>query len=305
MSPSDFHTRRLVAAGIISRDAILTELAGGIDNRIYAVDSGNLIVRIRRGDRPARFASAAWAAGEMAAIGMPVPTVIWYDEDLCIETRCPGSPLWCAGVSPDGLAAAVEAGKLLRRVHTITVRGFGRLDRTGTGPHPSARAWLVALPPDPVADLSRLLARARQALAAGAVLLPDGPSRLLHGDLTARHVIVDGGEVTGLVDLESVRGGDPLAEIAGWSLQEPPPLTDALLSGYFTTSPDQAAVTTLALYRIRIAGSLLCHHITRGDNASALLRTAQIEADLADLGRGDPQLVPRIQPSLPNLRRTS
>ena len=207
MSPSDFHTKRLVAGGIISRDAILTELAGGIDNRIYAVDGGDFVVRIRRGDRPARFASAAWAAGEMAAIGMPVPTVIWYRAQrisasrpdvrdlpcgmrasLRMVSRRRSKPGSCSGACTPSRSGASVAW-IVREQDRIRLRVPG-----------SSRSRPVRLP------TSRL--RARRALAAGAVLLPDGPPRLLHGDLTARHVIVDGGEVTGLVDLESVRGGD-------------------------------------------------------------------------------------------------
>jgi Ser/Thr protein kinase RdoA (MazF antagonist) len=133
--------------------------------------------------------------------------------------------------------------------------------------------------------------------------LPAIQPRLLHGDWTARHVITDNGAVTGVVDLESVRGGHPLTDIAGWSLQEPAALTDGLLIGYFSTRPsgqtDLATCTVLTVLRLRIAMSLLADHLARADTTQVRLRTAQLHADLADLACGQPPARPRISSDTP------
>jgi aminoglycoside phosphotransferase (APT) family kinase protein len=100
--------------------------------------------------------------------------------------------------------------------------------------------------------------------------------------------------ITGIVDLESVRGGDPLSDLAGWSLQEHPLLTTALLTGYFGHPPDEATRVALTLYRLRIASALLRFHLSRGELFSAATKGRQIQADLDDLAAATPRALPRI-----------
>lgn len=303
--------RTLADTGLIAQGPGVTPFGGGVDNTVFAAESPDgtpLIVKVRRRDRRARYDLAAWASRRLARAGIPTPRILWYDRDVSVETRCPGHPLTAVATQPSepDLATVNEAGALLRRVHAVPVRGFGRLDATGTGTHPSLRAWLLdtptAWPSTANHGLLALTRRVRQVLQASAEWLPDAPPRLLHGDWTARHVVTENGRVAGLVDLESARGGDPLADVAGWSLQEPPSLTAALLNGYFPHPPCPATRTTLVVHRLRIAVSLLRYHATCGhaDQTRTLVR--QIQADLDDLSAGEPFLAPRIAPTPPPVR---
>nr|WP_285650508.1 phosphotransferase [Actinomycetospora sp. NBRC 106375] len=62
--------------------------------------------------------------------------------------------------------------------------------------------------------------------------LRDAPaSVLVHGDLRAEHVLVDGGRITGVLDWSDARAGDPAKDLI-WPLLE--------------TSPDVAAAVTAA-----------------------------------------------------------
>lgn len=301
--------RAVAAAGLTSHRGGMTRIGGGIDNMVFATESDDgcpLIVKVRRHHRRARYDVAAWAARQLATVGVPGPQILWHDQDVCIETRCPGRPLASVDDKPSSeqdLAAVTVAGELLRRLHTVPVRGFGRLDATGTGTHQSLHAWL--LHPSPACssttddDLLALTQHVRRVLRACVQRLPEAPARLLHGDWTARHVLAESGRVTGVVDLESARGGDPLADLAGWSLQEPPPITAALLAGYFPHPTDAITLTTLVLHRLRIASSLLYYHVAHGGTDQACVLARQIEADLEDLSAGEPALVPRIPPSPP------
>jgi aminoglycoside phosphotransferase (APT) family kinase protein len=202
----------------------------------------------------------------------------------------------------------MAAGQLLRRLHTVPVCGYGRLDTTGVGLRPSLRSWILHLPPLPQGadpDLHALRAPAHQVLRHHLAVLEAGPAGLLHGDWTARHVIVDDGQVTGVVDLESVRGGDPLADLAGWSLQEPAELSSALFAGYFATPLDQpldkvqdeSVRMRLALYRVRIAAAMLARHLSHGEHAHVRLRTAQLHGDLAALSCRQPSAQPSVCPT--------
>lgn len=297
--------QRLAEASVIAPDSTWQPLSGGADSDVTAaraVDGSPLVVKTRRAGRRARYGIAAWAASRIAQAGVPVPTVVWHDAQTCVETRIPGRTLADSGDK----AAALDAGRLLRRVHLVRVDGFGRLNAAGKGQHRHWHTWLLAMPAAAaVADhaggyAGALVRRAHAVLSQSIHHLPIRSARLLHGDWTARHVLARAGRVTGFVDLESVRGGDPLADLAGWALQEPTFLTAALFTGYFPRhGPSPAQCTALTLYRIRIAASLLAYDAACGETGAVALRTEQLRADLADFTAGHPQPAPRIAPVPP------
>ncbi|TQF03178.1 aminoglycoside phosphotransferase family protein [Kitasatospora acidiphila] len=233
----------------------------------------------------------------------------WRSECRCcrrstVETRCPGRPLDYASTGSTDAAAAVRAGVTLRRIHDVAVTGFGRIDpANGGGQYASCRDWLRAAttiepPPTLPSDTVALLGRAYRTLHLGARLMSRTPARLLHGDLVARHVFSEGQEITGVIDLESVRGGAPVADLAGFSLQEPLEMSAALFAGYFEDDKPVKALMPLALCRLRIAVSLLNYHALCNDTALVELRTAQIAAELDDMSSGDLSLLPRITSNL-------
>ena len=296
----------LAAAGRAGGHTPLVALPGGRDNRLYATAVGGreLVVKVPRTSRRVRYAVAAWVAARLAEAGIPAPIVLGYTDRLSVETRCPGSPLDdpCRPPHISNHDLAATAGRLLRRIHALPVGGFGRLDAHGVGLRPTLQSWIPQLPPLPPTaspDLHALRAQVQQVLRHHAPRLPTGPARLLHGDWTARHIITDKTAITGVVDLESVRGGDPLTDLAGWSLQEAATHTAGLLAGYFNQPPDHTARTVLVIYRLRIAACLLVHHVTDDDVSGVALRTAQLHADLADLSCDQPAAMPRISPESP------
>ncbi|MGH3752872.1 MAG: phosphotransferase [Pseudonocardiaceae bacterium] len=203
----------------------------------------------------------------------------------------------------------LTSGRVLRKVHSLPVVGFGRLDPTSRAPHVTLAAWLTGQqrPPLPTPPDSRasLGTRAAAALRELAPSLSPRPPCLLHGDWVARHVLTHGRRVTGIIDLESVRGGDPMADLAGWSLQEPADLTEALFGGYRLDCPDEDTCLRLVLHRIRIGLALTRYHHTTGRWDRAQLHAEQIEADLNDLDAGHLRPVPRIAPPLSQQHRTT
>ncbi|WFE26186.1 aminoglycoside phosphotransferase family protein [Solwaraspora sp. WMMD791] len=283
----------------------LTLLCGGADNRLYSATTahGPVMIKLRR-HQAARYNVAAWASATLAAAGVPVPRILWFDQHSCVETRCPGLPLadpaGDVNLAAADTAVARQAGRLLRRVHATAVDGFGQLDADGHGRHPSMRSWLLGgrtcAIPSRIAGVSlpALEARTHHALIQHARNCDGVAARLVHGDWAARHVIADAGRVTGLVDLESVRGADPLTDLAGWSLQEPPELTTALFDGYFDQPPSLQIRYRLTVYRLRIATSLLHWHAHQGNPQTVRLRAAQLAADLDDLDHGAPRAIPRL-----------
>ncbi|MEU7894224.1 phosphotransferase [Nonomuraea sp. NPDC049152] len=301
----------LVGAGIHLSDDGLIQHVGGTNNHVFTAshaDGRPLVVKAARHTRT-RYGTAVWAAAAMTATGVPTPTVLWHNDRICVETRCAGQALAAEPIHqrpgtarPPGdaeLVGAVDAGRILRLLHTVPAAGFGQLDPSGRGRYRSLREWLLSPPPltgsaADAPDPAPLLAAVHATLRRHLPVLGDVAPRLLHGDCGGRHLIADGGRVTGVVDLESVRGGDPLTDVAAWSLTEHPDLTTAMLGGYFPHRPDPVTVWALALYRLRIAAALLTFHLRSGYPAAARLRAAQIRADLLDIAADRPRLAPLV-----------
>ncbi|MFJ9459127.1 phosphotransferase family protein [Kitasatospora sp. NPDC101447] len=294
----------LIAAGFDATDARFTPLRSGTDSLPFVAatrDGDELVVKVRRAGSRSRYPTAAWASSRMREAGIPAARVLWYSREACVEIRCPGRPIEAEPPRPQDLDAATRAGAVLRRLHIVEVSSFGQLDGHGTGQHSTIQGWFLALPARHIPsfdglDLSGLLNRTRLVLEAGAARLPTTAPKLLHGDWVGRHLFTDGRHITGVVDLESARGGDPLAELAGWALREPAPMTEALLAGYFDGPLPAESLLPLVLFRLRIAVSLLHFHVSCDDQDGVRLRAAQIQADLADLDHGRLTAVPRIAP---------
>ncbi|GAA1439102.1 aminoglycoside phosphotransferase family protein [Nocardiopsis tropica] len=284
---------RLADAGIIAPHHEPRPHERGPHSHVFtatAPDGTPLAVKVYRPERPNRVATAAWAAQHLTGLGVPAPRVLFHDSQVCVQTWMSGIalPLLPPQIQMD---ATRDAAQQLRRTHSLPMAGYGRLNENGIGIHPTWRSWLLALPAGPT------LHPVRSVLAEASLRVDDDVHpHLLHGDWTARHVLCTGATVTGIVDLDSARAGDPMCDIAGWSLQEPAPLARALAEGYFRTPPDLSTRLRLVLQRIRISASLLGWHLDRGDTALARLRRDQLHADLDDLAAGTLRTLPRVSP---------
>ncbi|WP_328953045.1 aminoglycoside phosphotransferase family protein [Kitasatospora purpeofusca] len=294
----------LAAAGFDATGAHFAPLKSGTDSLPFAAttrDGHQLVIKVRRAGSRSRYPTAAWASAHMRGAGIPAAEILWHSREACVETLCLGRSLEAEPPTPQNLDAARCAGEVLRRLHTIEVGSFGQLDGHGIGQHATIQGWFLSLTPRNIPsldglDLPRLLHRTRFILDVGSGRLPSSTPRLLHGDWVGRHLFTDGRQITGVVDLESVRGGDPLAELAGWSLREPAPMTEALLDGYFDGPIPADRLLPLVLFRLRIAYSLLHFHASCDEPDMVRLRAAQLQADLDDLDHGHLAAIPRITP---------
>ncbi len=298
---------KITAAGIPLAQASLTPAPGGADNLVFTATTtggAKLIIKTPRRPATARYGTAAWAAATLASHGIPAPKVLWHDSEACAETRCVGMPLTGTAGRPDTtgttadpatLHAARQAGALLRKVHAITVAGYGRLTPAGTGPCQSLLdSMLQETPQAPPGRAGQLAGKAWRVVTEHREHLDDPGPRLLLGDCAARHIYLNPrtDAITGFIDLESARGGHPLADVAGFSVREHPQITRALLDGYFPADPAPADLWALTLHRARIAAHLLLFHSSRGEDEAAARLTAPLAADITAITRGTPTALP-------------
>lgn len=212
----------------------------GEANEVHAIKtdrSREVIVRINReGDAESRFQRERWAMEQTAKAGVPVPRVLLVESlelegksiGISVEERLPGVPLdeLATHMSDEEFAEILQqAGALLSRVHSVTTEGFGEIDNRGRGEHASisgifseenlSERVLLAAAQSASLD-ANIISRALYILREYQKNYPAVSPHLLHGDFGPKHLLIDSGKVTGIIDFENACGGDPVQEFANW-----------------------------------------------------------------------------------------
>jgi aminoglycoside phosphotransferase (APT) family kinase protein len=154
-----------------------------------------------------------------------------------------------AGKSAAGMAnrasLARPLGTFLAALHRIPVpewnRTVARIDVMARAERARADLEAVRNVVDPRDDLRALLARLSHPAE------PDRTCVLVHGDMHARHLLVnDHGELTGIIDWSGLYVGDPARDLSiGWAFLPPEARAD------FWTSCGPVSTETLRLARFR------------------------------------------------------
>ena len=162
----------------------------------------------------------------MAMAPIPTPEVLWRKPPVLALAAVPGTALGRLGEpSTASPAAWAAAGAAVRRLHDAPLPPWSgkSLDEIASRLDGECE-WLLTngvLPTD-------MVTRNRQV--AEAALRPWTPA-FTHGDLQIAHVFVDGGEVTGIIDWSEAGQGDPLHDLATFTLGHEVHLDD-VIAGY-------------------------------------------------------------------------
>jgi aminoglycoside phosphotransferase (APT) family kinase protein len=196
LDPADI----LATLGISSVSAI-TPVLGGSDTAIWRVEHGATVsaLRVFRTEQAQTFQREVAAMQAARQAKLPVPAIhaggTWHDRPVLLLSWCPGVPLrdairrrpWNA------LALGVAFGRTQARIHQI----------------PSPVEW-PAQPTDWIGwagpNEYRLQAALRQ--------LARPTPTLLHLDYHPLNVLVDGRQITAVLDWANARIGDPRADVA-------------------------------------------------------------------------------------------
>lgn len=192
------------------------------------------MIKLHPGPYDRYFAEArAYLLCETAHVS--VPKVMWVGmlqvEGLIITGLCSirveGQVLEeSRGAGLDLERVGVSLGRSLARVHGIEMQGFGLIDLNGD---PSGNTWsdFVTLQ-DTGADLRDFVSvsgltaaqiqTAFRLVARYADEVDKHPSHLIHADFDSRHVLVATLDRVALIDFEMCRGGDPMYDLALWSI---------------------------------------------------------------------------------------
>jgi aminoglycoside phosphotransferase (APT) family kinase protein len=247
---------RSIESQLGTRPDHVRQVDSGNNEDVYEAVLGERVV-VFKADQEANYGRVvleAWANQRARELGAPVPRVLatdlareTYPRHYIILEKLPGVPLADIRLpQQDRLRLVEEAGRAVRAIHEIGIPGFGSLEESSYLRNAEVRGeydvWSDFV--DHVLDVTLPVLRAAGAIDDADVDRLDqvvvdhvryqdlGPvGHLLHGGFDAAHVLVDQGEIAGIVDFDDRCSGDPAWDLGGFLIDHAAD-TRHLLTGY-------------------------------------------------------------------------
>jgi len=217
-----------------SEPTLINRIIAGEVNEVYGVttqDNKDVIVRISRQAKN-NFETEEKVIRLARMAGVPAPKVLLIEEassgpqnlTFCVEGKIEGEPLLSLMGSMDKSAfksIASEAGEILSKIHGIVVDKYGPQDgsrffetwgdyifniekrRLGI----TTAANLMGIESGLISESFKLLWENKE-------MFQINKAHLLHGDFSPKHILIADGHVTGILDFEDAKGGDPVRDLA-------------------------------------------------------------------------------------------
>lgn len=282
-------------------------IVAGEVNEVYDVqtEDRNLIVRISR-EEENRFIPEKWAIEKSGETGVPVPEVLLVDEVednnkkmwVAVETKLHGESLDRITDLPEASIKQIteQAGEILAKIHSVTPRGFGRIRKDGDGDYDSWESYMLhSLRPQQVKGTlesakkagipATQVDQALRIIGDNSRLFEDVAPHLLHGDFGPKHILVSGGLITGIIDFENCKSGDPMFDFSWWSyFGNNRPSIEWLKSGYEKVAklpPDFEKRVLVG--RLRLGMDMIWYYDSEGHDLGIKLAKENLEKDLRAL----------------------
>ncbi|WP_152363926.1 phosphotransferase family protein [Microlunatus speluncae] len=207
----------------------------------------------------------AVVARRVRAAGVPAPEIVGEGVDdrlpggrWLVMRRLPGVGFDASSASPARLDAVVgQVAQLLSILANVTAPGWGWVGDDGRGTAPSWRDWLRQQVTESSMTLDTRLSPDFVSMAHKTIdeAIPDRiQGSILNGDLGLSHVLVDpaAGTVTGLLDWAAAIIGDPLFDVATFSMGGPAddPIHAVLQPRLLAASPGEIDLRRVRIYRM-------------------------------------------------------
>lgn len=190
----------------------------------------NVIVRISHHSN-FDFSAEKWAIERCEKVGVPVPRILLIkhikiaekDIFICIQNKMRGKTL---GLKNFTKKLAIKSGALLSKIHGIKTEGFGHINSEGRGNYKTFKdlifeqvnqkdeyktiAQNAGLSADFILNVIDILERNESYFSC------DDP-HLTHGDFGPKHIMVEKGEITGIIDFGDVRSGPAMLDFSWWN----------------------------------------------------------------------------------------
>jgi aminoglycoside phosphotransferase (APT) family kinase protein len=227
-------------------------LAEGWDNAVWLADE-RWVFRF-----PRRALALPGIRNEIAVLGelsLPLRTPVprFVGDTFFGAELIPGRELH-PGVDRDTLGRPL--GEFLRALHAASVSAPLPDD-------PFGRADMAIRVPKTLQALAQLGCDVPDAVYAARDLPPVEPVCLVHGDLHFRHLLIDGGAISGVIDWGDVCRGDPSMDLPLYWYALSPAGREAFLDAYGPVSEER-------LLRARVIAIFLCAVLARYGAAEGL-----------------------------------
>lgn len=226
-------------------------------NEVYQValaDGRFVIVRISHNGSGV-FGREQWAINKCREKGISIPHVLLVKDyildgaaySVCVQERMSGEPLergefdYTTMDTEDLRKIMQQAGKILSQIHTISTKGFGYLDANGVGEFKTSRDFLSEHLSQEQQELYLKLAKevnfGEQEMKNIFTILVRESKRsyqsvLNHNDYAPKHIMVEDGQVTGIIDWGEASGNSPIADFFTYSFWYPNIPWEWLKEGY-------------------------------------------------------------------------
>ena len=173
--------------------------------------------------------------------------------------------IWLNAHPEDEVKLVTDVGITMARINQIQVEGFGFFDNDLArdrgvlkGIHSTYKDHILAALPKNLDDIIKAgIIKQSQGdkittLLHGTNLADCDDPQLIHNDFADWNTLVSGGKVTAAIDWDETHAGDPIADIACWSLFFPKNRLELLLGGYKQISDlPENFEDKLHIYRLR------------------------------------------------------
>ncbi len=282
--------KKATGSELVKRERII---AGEV-NEVYDVTTESnqkVIVRIsRQGSQNFETEERVIRLALMA--GVPAPKVLLIEQissgsenpTFCVEEKIEGKPLTSLiNTLESGVLKSIisESGGILSKIHSITVDNFGHLDGTVSFKTwqdyifsiEERRAKIIAAGKQ-VKIESGLIDKAFRLLRENKQMFQIQKPKLLHGDFSPKHLLVKDNHITGVIDFESAKGGDPVRDFAwlNFFYGDSFPI-DWVIAGYDNKDLfDKNFDIKMKLYRLHLGLDLLEYYYSE-ENEAGLIHT--------------------------------
>lgn len=267
---------KVTGTNIISRNKII---AGEV-NEVYQITAQNeqkVIVRISRLG-PASFEAEEKVINWVRKVGVPAPKVLLVQNakfdsleiTFCVEEKIEGVPLKdiMDNLDRGSLKKIVfEAGGILSKIHSIPVKIFGYMDDPKK--YKSWEDFVFGLDKDLVYKAGEWMGVDNKLIKKAFGILESEPDifkvtepKLLHGDFSPKHWLIERGKINGVIDFEDAKGGDPVRDLAWLEFFYPEPFPfETFLEGYTNKIIfDENFDKKMKLYRLQLGLDLLRYY---------------------------------------------
>jgi aminoglycoside phosphotransferase (APT) family kinase protein len=277
--------RRGAAQALGAPVALFTRLHGGTTDRTFVVTYAGRRWVLRVEAMPAAQLPRAVAAQRLAqTAGVAVPDIVAFEQPRGESGYCWSLEHFLAGEAFDhaGLhslanqAAARDLGQQLRRLHAVEIDGQGLIPLEQIYTHRVERALdIVNMAPADRLVIERAYAFIKANRPAAA--------RLCKNDCAGANILVQYGNVTGIIDWEWAWGGDPAWDIAYWQHHNADSAgLDFLLAGYEADDP-AALCRRVAAQQVACAVELISVYAENVQIFDHAARNAGVEQQRARL----------------------